>query len=215
MVLLSKLACLPTAIKGRKDVVGAAETGSGKTLAFGIPILTGILKDKEFELKKQKQNEEESDDSDESNDESHTSNKKKCIEKKGTVAAEEDSDDSEEMGQMEDFGGGIGRVRVFDIVELGNQKAKIVKGQKKLRALIITPTRELAVQIEKHLKAIAKYTDISICLVIGGMAAPKQERLLSRGPDIVIGTPGRLWEMIESGNSHLSQINDIRLVNGN
>ncbi len=202
-------------MKGRKDIVGAAETGSGKTLAFGIPILNGILKDKEFELKKLKQNEEESEDSDDSdgnNDESHTSNKKQCVEKKAAVA-EEDSDGSE--GQMEDFGGGIGRVRVFDIVELGNQKTKMIKGQKKLRALIITPTRELAVQIEKHLKAVAKYTDISICLVIGGMAAPKQERILSKGPDIVIGTPGRLWEMIEGGNSHLSQIKDIRLVNKN
>jgi hypothetical protein len=203
-------------MKGRKDIVGAAETGSGKTLAFGIPILNGILKDKEFELKKLKQNEEESEDSDDAddsdgnNDDGHTSNKKQRVEKKAAVA-EEDSDDS--GGQMEDFGGGIGRVRVFDVVELGNQKTKIIKGQKKLRALIITPTRELAVQIEKHLKAVAKYTDISICLVIGGMAAPKQERILSKGPDIVIGTPGRLWEMIEGGNSHLSQIKDIRLVN--
>ncbi|XP_046461202.1 ATP-dependent RNA helicase DDX24-like [Daphnia pulex] len=210
-----QLACLPTAMKGRKDIVGAAETGSGKTLAFGIPILNGILKDKEFELKKLKQNEEESedsddaDDSDENNDDGHTSNKKQRVEKKAVVA-EEDSDDS--GGQMEDFGGGIGRVRVFDVVELGNQKTKIIKGQKKLRALIITPTRELAVQIEKHLKAVAKYTDISICLVIGGMAAPKQERILSKGPDIVIGTPGRLWEMIEGGNSHLSQIKDIRYL---
>ena len=198
-------------MKGRKDIVGAAETGSGKTLAFGIPILNGILKDKEFEMKKLKEDEEESEDSDDNND-SHTGNKKQHVEKNAAVA-EEDSEGSE--GQMEDFGGGIGRVRVFDIVELGNQKTKIIKGQKKLRALIITPTRELAVQIEKHLKAVAKYTDISICLVIGGMAAPKQERILSKGPDIVIGTPGRLWEMIQGGNSHLSQINDIRLVNQN
>lgn len=68
----------------------------------------------------------------------------------------------------------------------------------------------MAVQIEKHLRAVSKYTDITIALVIGGMAAPKQERLLSKGPDIVIGTPGRLWEMIEGGNPHLSQVDDIR-----
>lgn len=47
-----QLAVLPTAMKGRRDIVGAAETGSGKTLAFGIPILYGIMKDKEFERKK-------------------------------------------------------------------------------------------------------------------------------------------------------------------
>ena len=49
-----------------------------------------------------------------------------------------------------------------------------------------------------------------MALVIGGMAAPKQERLLNKGPDIVIGTPGRIWELIAGGNPHLCQVKDIR-----
>ncbi len=185
-------------MKGRKDIVGAAETGSGKTLAFGIPIIYGIIKDKEFEQKKLKQSQNESDDSD---DESGANKPKENTE---GGDEEDSSEDDEEMNV------GEGSVRVIDVVDMKIQPPKIVKGRKKLRALIVTPTRELAVQIEKHLRAIAKYTDITIALVIGGMAAPKQERLLSKGPDIVIGTPGRLWEMIEGGNSHLSQVDDIR-----
>merc|ERR1711962_1642970 len=40
---------LPAALKGKMDIVGAAETGSGKTLAFGLPIIQGILEDREYE----------------------------------------------------------------------------------------------------------------------------------------------------------------------
>lgn len=195
MVCTLKLAVLPAAMKGRKDVVGAAETGSGKTLAFGIPILYGIMKDKEFEQKKMNQEIEGNDNSDPSSDK----------ESDNMQINEEEGDD-----EPETLEGEMGGVQVIDVVNLKCVPPKNVKGKKKLRALIITPTRELAVQIEKHLRAVAKYTDISIALVIGGMAAPKQERLLSKGPDIVIGTPGRLWEMIEGGNPHLSQVNDIR-----
>lgn len=42
------------------------------------------------------------------------------------------------------------------------------------------------------------------------MAAVKQERILNKGPEIVIATPGRLWELFQQGNSHLNQINSVR-----
>lgn len=42
------------------------------------------------------------------------------------------------------------------------------------------------------------------------MAAVKQERILSKGPEIVIATPGRLWELIQQGNPHLSQVDSIK-----
>lgn len=45
------------------------------------------------------------------------------------------------------------------------------------------------------------------------MAAVKQERLLSKGPEIVIATPGRLWELIQLGNVHLNQLSSIKYVN--
>lgn len=67
-----------------------------------------------------------------------------------------------------------------------------------MRALIMAPTRELAVQIVEHLKAVAKYTDINIVPVIGGIAVPKQERLLSKSPHICVATPGRFWDIIST-----------------
>ncbi|XP_018306369.1 ATP-dependent RNA helicase ddx24, partial [Mycetomoellerius zeteki] len=83
---------------------------------------------------------------------------------------------------------------------------------KPLYALILTPTRELAIQIKNHLTQAAKYTDVKIAVVLGGMAAVKQERMLNKGPEIVIATPGRLWELIEKGNPHLNQIDSIRYL---
>lgn len=53
-------------------------------------------------------------------------------------------------------------------------------------------------------------TGINIAVVVGGMAAVKQERILSKSPEIVVATPGRLWELIQQGNPHLSQIDNIR-----
>lgn len=65
-------------------------------------------------------------------------------------------------------------------------------------------------QIKSHLDAVLKYTDIKSVVVVGGVASQKQERLLGYGPDIVVGTPGRLWELIQQGNDHLSQVAHIR-----
>lgn len=64
--------------------------------------------------------------------------------------------------------------------------------------MIISPTRELAMQIVEHLKAAAKYTNINVVGIVGGLATVKQERTLSGNPDIVVATPGRLWEMMET-----------------
>lgn len=81
---------------------------------------------------------------------------------------------------------------------------------KPLYALILTPTRELAVQINDHLKAVTKYTDIQIATVFGGLATVKQERMLKKCPEIVIATPGRLWELIQARNPHLCKVDEIR-----
>ncbi|XP_012284459.1 ATP-dependent RNA helicase DDX24 [Orussus abietinus] len=177
---------LPPALLGRRDILGAAETGSGKTLAFGIPVIAGIL-----ELKKQqsadhgKENVEITDTAIESDFE------------------EDDSDDSLSADE------GIGCVKVIHNVNIDGMQSS---PSKPLYALILTPTRELAIQIKNHLTKAAKYTDIKIAVVVGGMAAVKQERILKMGPEIVIATPGRLWELMDSGEPHLSQVNAIRYL---
>lgn len=78
-----------------------------------------------------------------------------------------------------------------------------------LRALIITPTRELALQVTDHLKAVANGTDIRVVPIVGGMSTEKQERLLKKRPEIVVGTPGRLWELASGGEKHLVELHSL------
>ncbi|KAL5132901.1 DEAD-box ATP-dependent RNA helicase 13 [Glycine soja] len=75
-----------------------------------------------------------------------------------------------------------------------------------LRALIIAPTRELALQVSDHLKAVAKHINVRVIPIVGGILAEKQEKLLIAKPDIVVGTPGRLWELMSAGEKHLVEI---------
>lgn len=53
---------------------------------------------------------------------------------------------------------------------------------------------------------------IKVAAIFGGLAVAKQERLLKRCPEIVVATPGRLWELYQQENSHLSKIEDISFL---
>ncbi|CAG5129855.1 unnamed protein product [Candidula unifasciata] len=76
-------------------------------------------------------------------------------------------------------------------------------------ALILEPTRELAVQVKRHLTALGRYTDITFATVVGGMSIEKQRRVLGKRPHVIIATPGRLWQLVEEGNEHLCQIDKV------
>ncbi|GMN61475.1 hypothetical protein TIFTF001_030559 [Ficus carica] len=78
-----------------------------------------------------------------------------------------------------------------------------------LRALIITPTRELALQVTDHLKAVGKDTNIRVVPIVGGMSTEKQARLLKWRPEIIVGTPGRLWELMSGGDKHLVELHSL------
>jgi ATP-dependent RNA helicase RhlE len=67
------------------------------------------------------------------------------------------------------------------------------------RALILTPTRELAAQIEEHTRALGRHVGVRIASVIGGVAPGPQEQALRRGVDIVVATPGRLLDHLRAG----------------
>ncbi|CAL9100512.1 DEAD-box ATP-dependent RNA helicase 13-like [Musa acuminata AAA Group] len=94
------------------------------------------------------------------------------------------------------------------IHENRNSDEKVFSGGS-LRALIITPTRELALQVSDHLKGGAKFLDIQVVPIVGGMSTEKQERLLKRRPEIVVGTPGRLWELMSAGEQHLVELHSL------
>lgn len=81
-------------------------------------------------------------------------------------------------------------------------------------ALIISPTRELAHQITAHLTALASDGDFKapwIATITGGLSFQKQQRLLENA-DIIVGTPGRLWEVFSSGHGLLSSVKRIRFL---
>ncbi|XP_075523833.1 LOW QUALITY PROTEIN: DEAD-box ATP-dependent RNA helicase 13-like [Primulina tabacum] len=78
-----------------------------------------------------------------------------------------------------------------------------------MRALIVTPTRELALQVTDHIKEVAKGTIFRVVPIVGGMSTEKQERLLKTRPEIVVGTPGRLWELMSGGEIHLVELHSL------
>ena len=74
------------------------------------------------------------------------------------------------------------------------------------RALILTPTRELALQLEETIKRYAQFLPFTVYALIGGVKISAQQKKLKAGIDIVIATPGRLLEHMEQGNVKLSGI---------
>jgi ATP-dependent RNA helicase RhlE len=75
-----------------------------------------------------------------------------------------------------------------------------------VRALILTPTRELAVQVAENVKAYAKHTPLRSTVVFGGMDMKPQTEILRNGVEIVIATPGRLLDHVEQKNISLGQV---------
>lgn len=99
-------------------------------------------------------------------------------------------------------GTGTGKTAAFGLPLL----EKIKKHQKVPRAIILTPTRELAIQVQNELMKYKTERDIQICTVYGGQSIQKQISELRRGCDIVVGTPGRVLDMIERRALELSSI---------
>jgi ATP-dependent RNA helicase RhlB len=92
---------------------------------------------------------------------------------------------------------GSGKTAAFlvSIFELFLRK----RSERRMKALIIVPTRELAVQIEEEAVLLGKYLDFNIASFYGGVGYARQEKQLHDGVDIIIGTPGRLIDFGQSG----------------
>ncbi len=68
----------------------------------------------------------------------------------------------------------------------------------KMRALILEPTRELAAQVETAFRDFARFMDLTVGLVYGGVGYGKQREFLATGVDVLVATPGRLLDFLES-----------------
>ena len=73
-------------------------------------------------------------------------------------------------------------------------------GLHRVRVLILTPTRELAAQVEESFRKYGKYTDLRVVPVFGGVGLEPQSKSLRRGVDVVVATPGRLLDHMEREN---------------
>jgi len=80
------------------------------------------------------------------------------------------------------------------------------------RVIILTPTRELAIQCHSVVEKLAKFTDITACLVVGGLSNKVQEAALRRHPDIVIATPGRIIDHLRNAQSFTLETVDILVL---
>jgi ATP-dependent RNA helicase RhlE len=101
---------------------------------------------------------------------------------------------------------GSGKTAAFSLPII----AKIAAlGSKRLpktaRALILAPTRELAVQIEETIRILSKGLHISTALVLGGVSRSSQVRRVAQGVDFLIATPGRLTDLVREGDVKLSE----------
>ena len=83
-----------------------------------------------------------------------------------------------------------------------------LKGEegKEIKSLIVTPTRELAIQILENFKTYSKYTNLTTAAVFGGVSLEPQKDILAHGVDILIATPGRLIDLYLQGFIDLSAI---------
>ena len=93
---------------------------------------------------------------------------------------------------------GTGKTAAFALPIL--QRLALGEGRGRgIRALILTPTRELALQIEENFKDYGRYLNLKAALVYGGVGIEPQRRALAARPDVVIATPGRLLDLMGQG----------------
>ncbi|KAK3813094.1 MAG: P-loop containing nucleoside triphosphate hydrolase protein [Benniella sp.] len=81
-----------------------------------------------------------------------------------------------------------------------------------LTALILTPTRELAIQVKDHLVAFTQFTGHHVVPIVGGMSVQKQTRQMDRNPAIIVATPGRLWELISTNPDYSERLVHVRFL---
>ena len=103
---------------------------------------------------------------------------------------------------------GTGKTAAFaiPILQLLHQRKRNTKGYRYISTLILTPTRELAVQISESFATYGSYTGITHEVIFGGVSQHPQTIALRNGTDILIATPGRLLDLMNQGYVHLDHL---------
>jgi ATP-dependent RNA helicase RhlE len=101
---------------------------------------------------------------------------------------------------------GTGKTAAFTLPILTKLAAQPAGQQRRTRALVIAPTRELAVQIEENVRIYAKHLSMTVATVFGGVGEHGQIRALRAGTDIIIACPGRLLDLMGQRCADFSQL---------
>lgn len=109
---------------------------------------------------------------------------------------------------------GTGKTAAFALPILDAMAKDPWGGSRRIRALIMCPTRELASQIRDNIEQYARHLDIRSMAMFGGVSQRPQEKILHRGVDILVATPGRLLDLISQGYVDLSYVQFLVLDEG-
>ncbi len=106
---------------------------------------------------------------------------------------------------------GTGKTAAFaiPIIQILHQEKHLLKKQHSINALVLTPTRELAIQVRNSFETYGKFAGLRLLTVFGGVSQQMQVNELRKGVDILVATPGRLLDLMQQQLVHLS---DIRLL---
>lgn len=108
---------------------------------------------------------------------------------------------------------GTGKTAAFalPILQLLYDKQEAGKKGKKTRALVVSPTRELAIQINENFNRYSKFTNLKSAVIFGGASIEPQKEIIKRGIDILIATPGRLLDLHKQDIINLDYIETLVL----
>ncbi len=162
----------------RRDLLGIAQTGTGKTGAFALPILHHL--------------------STSSGPPANGEASGQTSEQTSAPPADEDPD--EFRGRGVGRGRNRGQGNRHRKGQSQNSNGRRSNNQGRPRALILAPTRELAIQIGEEFRAYATHLRTRQTVIFGGVSQHRQVIALSRGVDIVIATPGRLLDLLNQGH---------------
>jgi len=102
---------------------------------------------------------------------------------------------------------GTGKTAAFALPILHN----LIPGQKHVQALVLCPTRELALQVSQAFSAYGQFSGVRVLAVYGGQPYGPQITRLNKGVDVVVGTPGRMLDLLERNCLNLSQVQTVVL----
>ena len=101
---------------------------------------------------------------------------------------------------------GTGKTAAFAVPILQMLQGKVERGHRPIRALVLTPTRELALQIQECLQQYGKYLPVRSTVIFGGVGQGPQVEALERGVDVLVATPGRLNDLCAQGHVDLGKL---------